>query len=111
MFPGMEELMRQAQQMGQRMNELKTELARRTVTGTAGGGMVTVTANGAMQILKVEIEPEVIDREEAEMLTDLIAAAVNQALSAAREMMAEETRKLTGGLPLPPGLDGLLGGM
>ena len=110
MFPGMEELMRQAQQMGQRMQELKAELARRTVTGTAGGGMVTVTANGAMQVIEIDIEPEVIDRDEAEMLTDLIAAAVNQALTAAREMVAEETRKLTGGMPLPPGIENLFGG-
>ncbi len=110
MFPGMEDLMRQAQQMGQRMNELKAELARRTVTGTAGGGMVTATANGAMQILSIEIEPEVIDPAEADMLKDLVVAAVNQALSAAREMAAEETRKVTGGMPMPPGLENLFGG-
>jgi len=110
MFPGMEELMRQAQQMGQRVTQLKEELARRTVTGSAGGGMVTAIANGAMQILSVEIEPEVIDPAEAEMLTDLVVAAVNQALAAAREMIAEETRKLTGGMPIP-GIETLLGGI
>ena len=109
MFPGMEDLMRQAQQMGQKMNALKQELARRTVTGTAGGGMVTVTANGAMQILSIEIESEVIDPAEADMLKDLVVAAVNQALAAARELVAEETRKLTGGLPIP-GIENLLGG-
>jgi len=109
MFPGMEELMRQAQQMGQRVSQMKQELARRVVTGTAGGGMVTVTANGAMQILSIEIESEVIDPAEADMLKDLVVAAVNQALTAARELVAEETRKLTGGMPIP-GIENLLGG-
>lgn len=109
MFPGLEELMRQAQQMGQRVSQLKQELAKRTVTGTAGGGMVTVTANGAGQLLEIRIEPDVVDPAELQMLQDLVVAAVNQALLAARQLVAEQTRALTGGLALP-GLEDLLGG-
>ncbi len=110
MFPGFEEIMRQAQQMSRRMAQLKQELAGRTIKGTAGGGMVTATVNGTGQLLRVEIEPGVVDPQDVEMLQDLVVAAVNQALSAAREMVAEQTRALTGGMSIP-GLENLLGGM
>jgi DNA-binding YbaB/EbfC family protein len=109
-IPGIEELMRQAQQMSQRMAELKQELTKRRVTGTAGGGMVTATASGVGELLDVVIEPGVVDKEDVEMLQDLVVAAVNQALQAAKQLIAEETRGLTGGMPIP-GMDSILGGL
>ena len=110
MFPGFEEIMRQAQQMSQNMAQLKQKLASRTVEGTAGGGMVTVTVNGAGQLLRVVIEPDVVDPQDLEMLQDLVVAATNQALEAVREMVAEQTKALTGGVSIP-GLENLLGGL
>jgi hypothetical protein len=71
------------------------------VESSAGGGMVTVVANGRQQIVSIKIEPEVIDPEDADMLQDLVLAAVNDALSKAQEMVSSEMGKLTGGLNIP----------
>jgi len=88
------------------MAKLQEELGERTVEASAGGGMVTVVANGRQEVLSVKIDPEVIHPEEAKMLQDLILAAVNEALSRAKSMVNEEMGKLTQGLNLPniPGL-------
>lgn len=110
MIPNMGEMLKQAQQMGARLEQLKKDLAKRTVTSSAGGGMVKVTANGAMQIVKLEIEQEVVDPSDVSMLQDLIVAATNQALAEAREMINTETAALTGGISIP-GLGDLLGGL
>ncbi len=110
MIPNMEQMLKQAQQMSARLEQLKRDLAKRTVTASAGGGMVKATANGAMQIVKLEIEKEVVDPNDVSMLQDLIAAATNQALSEAREMIDAETASLTGGISIP-GLGDLLGGL
>ncbi|HET9844832.1 MAG TPA: YbaB/EbfC family nucleoid-associated protein, partial [Nitrospira sp.] len=69
--------------------------------GTAGGGIVTVTANGAMQIVSVTLDPEVVKSGDIEMLQDLVVAATNDALRKAHEMMAEEMKSVTGGLKIP----------
>lgn len=100
----MQEMMRQAKRMQQKMEKMQAEIAEREVEGTAGGGMVKVVANGAQQIVSVEIEKDVVDKDEVEMLQDLFVAAANQALERASEMMKEEMGKLTGGMGLPPGL-------
>jgi hypothetical protein len=110
MIPGLEDLMRQAQQMSQRMQQMKQDLASQTVEGSAGGGMVVAVVNGAGQLQRIDIEPEAIDPAEREMLQDLVVAAVNQAQGAARELVAEKTRELTGGVPLP-GIENLFGGL
>jgi DNA-binding YbaB/EbfC family protein len=107
-LPDINEMMKTAQTFGKRLAEIKEELAHKTVVGTAGGGMVTVTANGQGQLVKIEIEPEVIDPEESDMLQDLIVAAANQALEKSRQMAAEATKSLTGGVSIP-GMDGLFG--
>jgi len=98
---GMGNMMKQAQQLQSKMMKLQEELAEKTVEGTAGGGMVKVVANGSQRIVSIQIEKEVIDPEDADMLQDLIAAAVNDALTKSQEMVSSEMSKLTGGLNIP----------
>jgi len=98
---GMGNLMKQAQQMQQRMVKLQEEMAQKTVEASVGGGMVTVTVNGKSELLQVKIEPQVVDPDDVEMLEDLIVAGVNEALRKAQEMVAAEMSKLTGGLKIP----------
>jgi nucleoid-associated protein EbfC len=94
-------LLKQAQAMQAQMAKVQEQAASKTVTGTAGGGSVTVTANGAMEIVTVVIDPEVIKSGETDMVQDLMLAATNDALRKAREMMANEMKSLTGGLNIP----------
>lgn len=105
-IPNMGNLMKQAQQFQAKLAKLQEELAGRTVEASSGGGMVSVVANGRQEVVSIRIDPEVIDREDKEMLQDLILAAVNDALSRAKAMVNEEMGKLTHGLNLPniPGL-------
>ena len=84
--------------MQEELSRVQEELANITVEGSSGGGMVKVIANCQNQIMEVKIEPEVIDPEEKEMLEDLIAAAVNQALENAQKRSQEEMSKVSGGL-------------
>ncbi len=98
---GLKDLMQHAQGLQSKLTALQEELSERTVTGTAGGGMVTVEANGAQEILSVRIEKELLTPDEQEMLQDLIVAAVNDALGRSKEMVAEEISKLTGGIRIP----------
>ena len=98
---GMGNLMKQAQQMQQKMMKLQEEIAQKTLEASVGGGMVTVTVNGKSEVLRIKIEPQVVDPNDVEMLEDLIVAGVNEALRKAQEMMAEEMSKLTGGLKIP----------
>lgn len=97
------QMMKQVQDMQARMAEMQAKLEDLEVTGASGGGMVqaTVTGKGAMKRLK--IDPSLIVPAEAEVLEDLIVAAVNDAKSRADAQMQAEMGKLTGGLPLPPG--------
>jgi len=105
-IPNMGNLMKQAQQFQAKMAKLQEELGDKTVEASAGGGMVTVVVNGQQVVLSIKIDPEVIDSDDAEMLQDLILAAVNDGLSKAKNMVNEEMGKLTGGLNIPniPGL-------
>jgi DNA-binding YbaB/EbfC family protein len=107
-IPNMGNLLKQAQQFQAKMAKLQEELGERTVEAASGGGMVAVVANGKQEILSVTIDPEVIDPDDKEMLQDLIIAAVNDALTKAKNMVQEEMGKLTHGLNLPnlPGLFG-----
>jgi len=97
----MSEIMRQAQQMQQRMSQVKNELASRTVTASAGGGMVTVNLNGRNELLALRIEREVINPEEPELLVELILSAVNEGIRKAQAMTQDEMRKITGGINIP----------
>ncbi|HEY6380065.1 MAG TPA: YbaB/EbfC family nucleoid-associated protein [Candidatus Dormibacteraeota bacterium] len=97
------QMMKQMQQMQSRLAEMQAELNAAEVTGSAGGGAVTVTANGAQEVTRVVIEPDALE-EGAELLADMVLAAVNQALTAARELQAQQTSQLAAGLGLPPGL-------
>jgi DNA-binding YbaB/EbfC family protein len=87
--------------MQARLAKLQAEMAEKTVEASSGGGMVTVVANGRQEILSVRIRKEVISPEETDLLQDLVRAAVNEALSRTREMMAEEMAKVTGGWNFP----------
>lgn len=95
------DVLKQAQQMQARLAEIQEKLAGMTVEASAGGGMVKVVANGRQEILSVRIEKEVISPEDAELLQDLVRAAVNEALARSREMAAGEMSKVTGGIKLP----------
>jgi hypothetical protein len=95
------QIMKQAQKMQEQMARVQEELANKTVEATAGGGMVTVTANGKQEILAVNIAPEVINPQDSAMLEDLVTAAVNEALRSSRELLQEEMTKITGGLRIP----------
>lgn len=106
-MPNMGQIMKQAQQFQAKMAKMQEEVGDRTVEASAGGGMISVVANGRQEIISVHIDKEVIDPDDAEMLQDLIMAAVNDALSRARDMMNEEMGKLTKGLNIP-GMPGLL---
>jgi len=101
---GLGDIMKQAQKVRAEMERIQAEAAVRTVEGSAGGGMVTVVANGKGEILSVRIDSEVARSGDLEMLQDLVTAAVNDALRRAREMLTLEVSRLTGGLGLPPGL-------
>jgi len=96
-------MMKQLQQMQTRMAKLQEELDEATVSGSAGGGAVTVTANGHQKILTVTIAPEALE-EGAELLADMVLAACNDALDRSRELAAKQMGQLTAGLGLPPGL-------
>lgn len=99
-------MLKQLQQMQAKMTKIQEELGEKTVTGTAGGGMVEVTVNGHQKVLDVKIKPEVVDPDDVEMLQDLVLAACNEALEKARELAAKEMGAVTAGMGLPPGLMG-----
>lgn len=99
-------LMQQAQALQEQMQKAQERLAQKTVTGSSGGGMVLVTANGKGEIQKVQIDKQAVDPRDVPMLEDLILAAVNSALRAAQEAQAAES-PLSG----MPNLGGLFGGM
>jgi len=100
-FANMGNIMKQAQEMQAKMGKIQEEAALKTVEASAGGGMVTIEANGAMQITKVRIDPEVMKSGDQDMLQDLLLAATNEVLRKAKELMAEEMKSLTGGLGIP----------
>jgi DNA-binding YbaB/EbfC family protein len=93
--------MKQAQQMQAKMMRLQEELAAKTVEASSGGGMVTAVVNGKFELVSLKIEKNVVNADDIEMLQDLIAAAVNEAVRKAQDMAKEEMAKITGGLSIP----------
>lgn len=87
--------------MQEKMAKIQQDLAKKSITGSAGGGMVSVTVNGQGDVLSVLVEKTVVDPQEIEMLQDLIVAATNDALRKAKELSKQELAQLTGGLNLP----------
>lgn len=97
-------MMKKVQKLQADMAKLQEELKTRTMEVTAGGGAVKVVITGEKQIQSLKISPTAVDPEDVEMLEDLVAAAVNEAIKKVDDMMAQEMGKLTGGMNLPPGL-------
>ena len=89
------------QRMQQQMLKIQEELGKETVEATAGGGAVTVTITGQLQVKSVKINPEVIDPDDAEILEDLVLTAVNDAIKKSQELQAKRLSVLTGGMKIP----------
>lgn len=113
MFKGLGDIgniMKQAQEMGGKMQQITEELKTKRVTGNAGAGMVEVEANGLGEVLAVRIDPTLIEKQDRELLEDLLPAAINAAQQKAKALHAEQMQSLTGGINLP-GMSDLLGGL
>jgi hypothetical protein len=100
-FGNMGQVLKMAQKMQQDLARAQEEVGQRTIDATAGGGAVQVTVSGRKEIQAIRIAPEVLRPEEAEILQDMLIAALNQALRQADELMSQAVSKLTGGLKLP----------
>jgi len=98
---GFGNLMKEAQKLQAQLEAMREEIAKKKVEASAGGGMVTVEANGNQEIVSIKIDREVITPDDPQMLEDLVLAATNEALRKARELVAAEMGKLTGGLSIP----------
>ena len=98
---GFGNMMKEAQKLQAQMEKMQEEIGKKKVGATAGGGMVTVEANGRQELLSIKIDPEVINKDDAQMLEDLVLAACNEALRKSRELVQQELGKLTGGLKIP----------
>ena len=102
-------MMAQVQKMQQEMQQAQEDLAKETVTASAGGGVVKATMTGSQELVSIEIDPEVVDPEDVEMLQDMVMAAVNEAMTSSQEMASKKLGGITGGLgdlgiPGMPGL-------
>ena len=103
----LQQLMQMSQKLQSKMSELQEGLEEKEVSASAGGGMVTATADGKGKVKRVEIDPTVVDPEDVEMLEDLALAAISEAQTKAKKVYDEEMKKATGGLPLPFQIPGL----
>lgn len=97
----MNQMMKQVKKMQQQMLKAQEELESKTIEGTAGGGVVTVTVNGHKKVLNIAIKPEAVDPDDVEMLQDLVMTAVNDALTKAEELANQDMGKFTGGMKIP----------
>ena len=98
------DIMKKAQEMQKKMQEMQESLSSLEVEGTSGGGMVKVVMNCKNEIKKIDIDQSIINKDEKEVMEDLVVAALNDAKTKAEEKSQEEMKKLTGGLGLPPGM-------
>lgn len=103
-FADMNKIMKQFQKMQEEMAKAQDRLAELEVEGSAGGGVVKAFCTGKQEMTRIEIDPSAVDPNDVEMLQDLVLAAVNDALKKSQERAAQELARVTGGLPLPPGL-------
>ena len=94
-------MMQQAQKMQEQMLQAQEGLAKRTITATAGGGKISVVANGAGDVLSIKIAPEVVDPQDVELLEELVLTGVKKAIEEGRALAQTEMGKLTGGLNIP----------
>jgi DNA-binding YbaB/EbfC family protein len=101
MSKGLAQIMKQAQQMQQKMARLQEEAAQRTAEASVGGGAVTAVVNGKNQVVSLSIRKEAVDPDDVEMLQDLVVAAVNEALRKVQSEVAAEMGKITGGMNIP----------
>jgi len=101
MSKGLAQIMKQAQQMQQKMARLQEEASQRTAEASVGGGAVTAVVNGKNQLMSLSIRKEAVDPEDVEMLQDLVMAAVNEALKKVQGEVSAEMEKITGGLNIP----------
>ena len=99
------QMMKQAQELQGRMAEMQAEMESARCEGRSGGGLVVVTLNGKGDLAGIKIDPSLVKPDEAEILEDLIVAAHADAKGKLEDMMKEKMKSLTGGLPLPPGLN------
>ena len=100
-FGNMGNIVRQAQAMQDQLAKVQEQAATKVAEGSAGGGMVTVKANGAMEIVSVAIHPDVLKSGESDLLQEMIVAATNDALRKAKDFMAGEMKAITGGMKIP----------
>lgn len=100
----LKKMMQQAAKMQEQMAQAQAELAEKTVTATAGGGKVTVVANGSGDVVSIKISKDVVDPDDVEMLEDLILTGVKKAIEEGKELAQSEMSKLTAGMGLPPGM-------
>ncbi len=105
---GLGSLLKQASQISSKMEGLNEELRNRKATGSAGGGMVEIEVNGLVEVLNCRIEPTLLAQGDTELLEQLVAGAVNQAVTKAKQIHAECVKSITGGIDLP-GLDSAMG--
>ena len=107
--PNMNQMMKQVQQMQAEMVKAQEEAKKQEVEASAGGGMVTVKVNGALEVLEIKIDPEAVDPDDVEMLQDMVQAATNEAIRSAQEMVNSRMQQVTGGLESALGGLGLPG--
>jgi len=101
MMQNMNNIMKQAKKIQERITKIQEEMEKKTVEASSGGGMVSVVINGKNELLSLKIEKEVVNPEDVDMLQDLIMAAVNEGMRKAQEMVSSEMAKVTGGFNIP----------
>lgn len=101
MFKDMNEMMKQAQTIQEKMNDIQKQFVAHEIEASSGGGLLTVRMNGKRDLIKVTIDPSLIKADEKEILEDLIVAATHEATKKVDEYIQEEMKKITGGMPMP----------